>query len=1067
MKKSLLLILLVIGSIGYSQLPNSENFNEPILENALQVIESEKSSIPKFIEFRTGFSPALEDLSSFLNQFSKNTFTLVEKSRNEDQIGYTHIKFQQVINNIPLEFNVVTAHVKNGIITSISGNLEGKLPSINTAVLTEKIALKKAMNTINAKTYKWQIAEEEAHIKTMENNPKATYYPKGELVYFANESGLYLTYKFNIYAHSPVSRAEYFVDALSGKVLFQNKIIKHADVPGLANTGYSGAQVITTDSTSPTNYRLRETGRGLGIETYDCNNGINYGAAVDFTDSNNNWTSTANGDQYALDAHWGAEMTYDYFWNVHARNSIDGAGFKLISYIHYDNNYVNAFWNGNYMTYGDGNGTNTSPLTTLAIAGHEISHGLTTNTAALVYQNESGALNESFSDIFGVCIDYWARPAQANWLMGDEIYLNSNDYFRSMSNPNAKGDPDTYGGTNYYTGTLDNGGVHTNSGVQNFWFYLMVNGGTGTNDLGNAYSVLPLGFDTASRIAFRNLTTYLTPSSDHNDARNFAIQSAIDLYGACSPAVIATTNAWHAVGVGTAYVAGVQSDFTSYDTAGCKLPHTVTFTNTSNNATAFIWDFGDGSSSTALNPTHTYTGYGPYSVELYANGGACGEDTILKTTYITIDTTAICPDIMSKNSNLSSSACIGTLIDDGGTAGDYSNQQNSYFTISPTLATSVTLNFAQFDVESGDQGGTICNYDYLEVYDGTSTSAPLIGRYCNNNPPPASVTSSAGNLYIKFHSDQGVEEQGFILNWSCTQYTSPLPLALFTSSDTSICENESVTYTNNSVNTTSFSWSFPGGSPATSTAANPLVSYANSGSYTTRLIATNANGNDTIYQTINIKNICTVILPNGGTAQTRVSCEGKIIDNGGLSGNYSARQTTFITVSPLGANNVTFIINSFEVEADTNCIYDYLKIYDGPSVNSNLIGKYCNLNPPPSTISSTGGSLTLEFYADNGLQLAGFDIDWKCYFTSIEEVNKISKINIYPNPTNDYVNIDVDFNRSSELNLKVIDLLGKVLYQNTPGTKSVQFSDRIDVSRFAAGTYVIYVNNEAYKFIKQ
>ena len=126
------------------------------------------------------------------------------------------------------------------------------------------------------------------------------------------------------------------------------------------------------------------------------------------------------------------------FWSVHSRNSIDGSGYVLNSYVSFDNNYSNAFWDGQRMTYGDGSG-NSSPYTALDIAGHEITHGLTTNTANLVYQDESGALNESFSDIFGISIEFVAKPAVANWELGEDLGF----VIRNMQNPNAEGDPDT------------------------------------------------------------------------------------------------------------------------------------------------------------------------------------------------------------------------------------------------------------------------------------------------------------------------------------------------------------------------------------------------------------------------------------------------------------------------------------------------------------------------------------------------------------------------------------------------------------------------------------------------
>jgi Zn-dependent metalloprotease len=212
-------------------------------------------------------------------------------------------------------------------------------------------------------------------------------------------------------------------------------------------------------------FRLREAGRGNGVRTFDMNEGTDYGNAVDFTDANNNWNNVnGNLDQYATDAHWGAEMTYDYFLNEHGRNGIDNNNMQINSYIHFDQNYFNAFWDGQRMTYGDGNG---NPLTALDICGHEMALGVTENSAGLIYQDEYGALNESFSDIFGAAVEFIANPASGDWLMGEDVGT-----LGSMGNPNQFGDPDTYEGINWSTGAGDNGGVHTNSGVQNKWFYI-------------------------------------------------------------------------------------------------------------------------------------------------------------------------------------------------------------------------------------------------------------------------------------------------------------------------------------------------------------------------------------------------------------------------------------------------------------------------------------------------------------------------------------------------------------------------------------------------------------------
>jgi hypothetical protein len=285
----------------------------------------------------------------------------------------------------------------------------------------------------------------------------------------------------------------------------------------------------------------------------------------------------------------------------------------------------------------------------LDIIGHEITHGITSNTAKLVSQNESGALNESFSDIFGATIDWYTRPDKANWKVGDEI----SSMYRSLDDPNSTKHPDTYRGNYWATiNDIDFGGIHSNNGVQNFWYYLVVAGGNGINDIGNQYNVNGIGIDKAAAIAYRNLTLYLTSLSNFQDARFYSIQSAIDLFGSCSPEVESVTNAWFAVGVGSPYLSKVTSDFNTTYGKSCK-ELKVNFTNTSSNAKSYFWDFGDGNTSYTPNPTHLYTKPGKYSVKLIAiANNACGiSDSISKKDLVEIHPinpkpieVRICPD---------------------------------------------------------------------------------------------------------------------------------------------------------------------------------------------------------------------------------------------------------------------------------------------------------------------------------------------------------------------------------------------------------------------------------------
>lgn len=806
--------------------------------------------IPAFIEFYQGAEPDEEGFLVWARKAFrfKNDVSYIVTGREQDEIGFIHIRCQLTYNGIPVKDGNFILHSKNGRILKVNGLFFEDAKPKNTFNLSEADALKSALADIHATTYKWQVADEESHIKLETKNPAATYYPKGRLMIIQAErdvtsNDFRLAWQFDVYAQEPLSREYVYVDAQDGSILRKDTRLHTADAPSTATTGYRGVQSIVSDSYTG-GYRLREAGRGNGIRTFNLSKGTNYGTAVDFTSATSTWNLTnANKDQYALDAHFGGEKTYDFFWNSFGRNSIDNAGFQLNMYIHYSTNYVNAFWDGTKMTFGDGN-TSYSPLTSLDITGHEITHGLTEYTANLDYSYESGAMNEGFSDIFGVAIEYYATPTQSNWLMGEDIGTP----FRSMSNPNAYGDPDTYTGTNWATGAADNGGVHTNSGVLNYWYYLLTMGGNGTNDKGNAFNVTAIGRTKSNAIAYRTLTNYLINSSQYADARFYALQSATDLYGGCSQEVTSTGNAWYAVGVGTIYTAAVDAQFTQSNTVGCSVPFTVNFTNQSTNGNTYTWYFGDGATSNATSPSHTYTTFGTYTVKLVASGGTCGNDSIVKSNLVSVRNNNPCVVVMPPSGSAQTqTSCTGTVYDDGGQFGLYADNVNSTVTITPTGASRVQISFSKFRMESG--------YDYLYVYDGATTGSPILGTFTGNTLP-ASITSTGSSITIKEVTDPGVVDSGFAINWTCIMPTTA-PTANFTVSDTSTCSGI-ISFTDKSTGgATAWLWDF--GDATTSTLRNPTKKYLNNGTYTVKLTATNSFGSNMRTST----NLIKVMKPSG------------------------------------------------------------------------------------------------------------------------------------------------------------------------------------------------------------
>lgn len=502
------------------------------------------------IVFNEGQNPSTSQakatLAQQLNVGENCSFQLIKTET--DAIGMTHDKYQMFYKNIPVEFSHYIVHSKNGKIRSMNGENYNIINLNVQPSLSKESAFNNAKKKIGASNYLSGISSSDQAMGYTGPNTELVVFPTIPLI----NKAVRLAYKMDIYATDPLYRATVYIDAQTGELFFQNNKIHHTNVGGSGPSLYEGNVNFTADYTG-TNYRLRQTSSGSGIQTYNLNNGTNYTSAADFTSSSTAFTNT-KGNQ----AHYAAEQTHAYYLQKHNRNSFNNTGGIIKSYVSYSSNYVNAFWNGSVMTYGDGNGTTYGPLITLDIVGHEITHGVTEYSANLVYQKESGALNESFSDIFGEEVEYFGKGSN-NWLMGSEIFLQGAGSIRSMSNPKQYSDPDCYGGT-YWTNpncspssSNDYCGVHSNSGVQNKWFYLLVVGGSGTNDLSNSYSVTGIGMDKSAAIAYRNLTVYLTSNSNFMDARNGAIQAATDLYGAGSPEVIATTNAWYAVGVGSAY----------------------------------------------------------------------------------------------------------------------------------------------------------------------------------------------------------------------------------------------------------------------------------------------------------------------------------------------------------------------------------------------------------------------------------------------------------------------------------------------------------------------------------
>ncbi len=927
---------------------------------------------------------AIQWLNKTLNTSTENW--KIEKET-IDKLGYRHLHLQQLFDGkiivgaeIKLHFNSDGLYLANGFNNPIK-KLNNKLR------LNKEEAIVKSLEANPSRQYAWECQDNYPSIE-----PELVIVPSfdGKRIYS-------LAYKVDVYSVKPLFRFTSYIDASTGKELLKHSRIHHSDANGTAHTMYRGIQSFITDSIGESSYELRNTVGG-GIHTVNMLTNTYQSSDIEFDNSTNIWNSTANNDHAAYDAHWGATETYNYFYNTHSRQSYDDDDAEIKCRVHYDDDYVNAFWDGSQLTFGDGDSDNgTTPLTTLAIIGHEFTHGVVENSAGLVYSYQSGALNESFADIFGVCLDFDVDSSQADWLMGNEIYTNGS-FFRSMSNPNLASDPDTYLGTHWHTSSADNGGVHTNSGVQNFWFYLLAEGGSGTNDIDDIYSISGIGRLKASKIAYRSLNNYLSSNSNYADARTYSIQAATDLYGSCSNEVIATTNAWYAVGVGALFNNSVSSIFIADNNTNCQLPFTVNFTSNSTNTTTYLWNFGDGDTSALANPSHTYTTQGDFNVQLISTGTAtCGNgiDTLLLENYIQIDTL---------NVPLAASCDISVT----STSSSYSIDNFNFGSITNAsgLTTSSIEDFTctySTDITAGIP---------MPIYVSTGYSSPNLAVYIdyNNSGNFDSTELLASNTY-------GYINENIILSHPNIVYNTPLrmraiyttnpitgscqstyygqqedytitilvnsnpPVSNFTIDQATVNVGANIQYLDNSLNVpTSWSWSFPGGTPSTSSVQNPIIQYNNVGSYNVELITSNSYGADTLLMTnyITVSNTYTMC-----TDDLSTSLNGILYDSGGPTGNYSNGENCTFLIGSDCVDSIFINLNMLDLE---NCC-DKLTIYKGSeAIYSNQIFYGSSASNQEFVIDQPYA--LIKFTSDYSVIDPGFHLDWTC--VSLDTLTPVS-----------------------------------------------------------------------------
>jgi len=376
------------------------------------------------------------------------------------------------------------------------------------------------------------------------------------LVLHALEGVIRLAYEVVVEGVQPdggPSEMHVFVDAHSAEILEQWEGIETSAAAGTGVGFFNGTVALTTDLTGGT-YALRDPSRGNQYTT-DMNNGTSGNGAL-FSDADNAWGNgtLSNRQTVAVDAQYGTAKTWDYYREIHGRNGIANDGKGSFNRVHYSSGYNNAFWQDSCfcMTYGDGDGSTFNPFDSLDVAGHEMSHGVTSRTARLVYSGESGGLNEATSDIFGTAVEFYATNGNdaPDYLIGERLYKTGGRALRYMYRPSKDGSS-----ADCWSKNLRRLDVHYSSGPANHFFYLLAEGsgvgaytdGTGATTC-NGATVTGIGRAAAEKIWYRALTVYMTSRTNYAGARTATLAAARDLdaSGAWASAVAA---AWSAVNV--------------------------------------------------------------------------------------------------------------------------------------------------------------------------------------------------------------------------------------------------------------------------------------------------------------------------------------------------------------------------------------------------------------------------------------------------------------------------------------------------------------------------------------
>lgn len=450
-----------------------------------------------------------------------------------DAADHAHVKVQQWFDGVPVFGGEAIVHLDpNGQVVGTTDDL---------------------VEAVSVDTTPDYTADEAVAIAVAELRDVPTREPEVALMVLRRDDGDHLVWRVqltHLAGDDHDTRPVTFIDAHDGEIVWAYENLQTATCSG--STNFYGT--VSVDCLlSGTSYYLEDSTDLVGTYSYG-----NTTTSLSYVSSTSTTFGTTTAVKNAVEAHYVAGKVMDFYATAYARDGIDGAGGPgavtshgydfIASGTSYSRGYVNAYWDGSMMTYGDGDGVNSGSLTTLDIGGHEFTHGVTENEANLVYSGEPGHLNEAISDIFGAMVERSVSGESADtWMIGEATWTpgTSGDALRYMNDPADDGY--SY---DYYTSAIGTADVHYGSGVPNLVFYLMSEGGTHPRGKSTT-SVTAIGADDAAAIWYLALSSYMTSTTNFSGARTAMLSAATSLYGASSAQYAAVNDAWSAVGVGS------------------------------------------------------------------------------------------------------------------------------------------------------------------------------------------------------------------------------------------------------------------------------------------------------------------------------------------------------------------------------------------------------------------------------------------------------------------------------------------------------------------------------------